>query len=282
MTASRRHARFSLIRLGLLASLVTAAGAAADKREYSFANPTPDALLREMSTDRPDATESPFTLDAGHVQIEMDAANFMHDRSGGGRTRQWGLAPFNLRFGVRQNLEVGVFFAPYIHVSEQTGEGPTTTAHGSGDTTLRAKLNFWGNDGGPTALGLLVDLKLPTAARGLGNERFESAITLPFTFELGGGWKGGAMTLIEIIHTGAGGYRPVWGNTITFGHDITKEVGGYLELTSSAGDGRYAVTCNVGFTRRVDANTQFDCGVTFGISRAAPDVGLFAGVSRRF
>jgi hypothetical protein len=26
-----------------------------------------------------------------------------------------------------------------------------------GDTTLRVKLNFWGNDGGPTAFGMMVD-----------------------------------------------------------------------------------------------------------------------------
>ena len=90
------------------------------------------------------------------------------------------------------------------------------------------------------------------------------------------------MTLIEIVHTGAGGYRPVWGNTITFGHEVAKDTGAYLELTSSAGDGPHVATFNTGITRRIDVNTQFDCGVTLGIARAAPDMGLFAGVSRRF
>ena len=144
--------RLSVARVLLLTPLVAVA-LAADKSAYSFINPTPDALLREMSTDRPDSTESPFTVDAGRVQIEMDMVNFTHDRSGGDRTREWGLAPFNLRLGLRHNFEVGVFVAPFIHVTEEPAGGPKTTMRGIGDTTLRAKFNFWGNDDGPTALG---------------------------------------------------------------------------------------------------------------------------------
>ena len=35
--------------------------------------------MREMSTDRPDKTESPYTVDAGHFQIEWDLFNFERD-----------------------------------------------------------------------------------------------------------------------------------------------------------------------------------------------------------
>src|SRR5688572_5942243 len=41
------------------------------KSHYHLFNPTPRAQMREMSTDRPDQTESPYTVDAGHVQVEM-------------------------------------------------------------------------------------------------------------------------------------------------------------------------------------------------------------------
>jgi hypothetical protein len=33
------------------------------------------APLHELSTDRPDRTESPYTVDRGRVQVEMDFAN---------------------------------------------------------------------------------------------------------------------------------------------------------------------------------------------------------------
>ena len=43
-----------------------------DKSGYNLFNPTPDEYMREMSPDRPDKTDSPFTVDAGHFQLEMD------------------------------------------------------------------------------------------------------------------------------------------------------------------------------------------------------------------
>src|SRR5207247_8308607 len=43
-----------------------------DKRHYTLFNPTPRELMREMNTDRPDKTESPYTVDAGHFQVEAD------------------------------------------------------------------------------------------------------------------------------------------------------------------------------------------------------------------
>jgi hypothetical protein len=35
-----------------------------DKSQFHLFNPTPKALMRELSTDRPDQTESPYTVDA--------------------------------------------------------------------------------------------------------------------------------------------------------------------------------------------------------------------------
>jgi hypothetical protein len=68
-----------------------------DKRGYTLSNPTPAAALREMSTGRPDKTGSPYTVDAGHFQIEMDPANFTcdHDTAAGANTftRAWNVAP---------------------------------------------------------------------------------------------------------------------------------------------------------------------------------------------
>ena len=65
----------------------TRTAAAPDKSTYNLFNPTPRELMREMSTDRPDQTESPYTVDAGHFQMEMDfvKATFDRDKSGGRR-----------------------------------------------------------------------------------------------------------------------------------------------------------------------------------------------------
>ena len=254
----------------------------ADKSAYTFFHPTPDALLRELATDRPDATEGPFTVDAGRVQVEMDFANTTRNRRDGVRTAGWEVAPFNLRLGLTRNVELGVLVTPWQRETEQPRVGPKEKRSGFGDTTVRGKLNLGGNDGGPLAWGLMADLKRPTASGGVSNGTCEGALTLPVAFELGGGWGGGAMTLVELRYTGGGQYRAVWGNTVTVGHDITEKLGGFVELTSVAGDGAHGATCNGGLTYALGRDVQLDGGVNVGISRGAPDVQFFAGISRRF
>src|SRR3954470_5336499 len=138
---------WSLIAAGLL--LGRAAGAAApapvsDKSAYALFNPTPSALLREFSTDRPDATESPFTVDAGHTQLELSFASFTRNRLDGDRTREWEIAPFNLRLGVTSNFEAGIFVSPYVRRVEQPRAGARETRSGLGDVVLRGKINLWG------------------------------------------------------------------------------------------------------------------------------------------
>lgn len=281
MNSFRLHRLFSLLILWSAAALA-AAVPTPDKSGYTLANPVPVALLREMATDRPDVTESPFTIDAGHVQLEMDFVNFTRSRLDGVRTTELGMAPFNLRLGVLNNLEAGIFIAPYVRRTETPRGGPRETRSGAGDITLRGKFNFFGNDGGGMACGLIADLTLPSAARGLGSEKTEGALRLPLAFDLAGGWDGGAMTSVELHHRETGGYQTLWNNTVTISHALTKAVSFYCELTSSAGDGPHVAAFDVGLAWKLDANTQLDCGTNLGLSRQADDVLLFAGLSRRF
>ncbi|MSU50969.1 MAG: transporter [Opitutus sp.] len=245
------------------------------------AAPATGGGLRELNTDRPDATESPFTVDAGHLQLEMDATTYTRNRLDGVRTTEWVFAPLNLRYGVTPNFEAGIFLTPHVRVTEQARSGPKTTMRGVGDTTVRAKINFWGNNGGGGAFGLIADLKLPTAADGIGNDKVEGALTFPVAVEIGAGWEGGAMTTVEWVQTGAG-RRAVWANTLTFARELTPDTGAFLELTSAAGDGAHVATFNCGLTRKLGANVQLDCGVNIGLSRTAPDLSVFAGVTRRY
>jgi len=274
------------IRISVLHCVVVACATAVepahDKRSYSWANPVPEEKLREMSTDRPDTTESPFTVDPGHVQLEMDFGSYTRDDSGGDRVTEWEAAPFNLRFGISSGFEAGFFIVPFRLEEEESRENPGVRRSGIGDVTLRAKWNFFGNDEGETALGLIADVKLPTASDDMDNGKLEGAIALPVAFALPGGWDGAAMTLIEAVYTDGREYRPVWSNTITAGHDLSDNMGAFVELTSSTGNGPHVATFNGGVTRRFGPNLQYDAGVNLGLSNAAADFGVFIGMARRF
>ena len=60
-----------------------------------------------------------------------------------------------------QLFELGLFISPYLRETEQPRDGATEAMAGAGDLGLRAKWNFWGNDTGRTAFGLIVDATLP-------------------------------------------------------------------------------------------------------------------------
>jgi len=47
-----------------------------DKDSYALFDPAPFPYPREISLAQPDKTDSPFTVDAGHFQLEMDYVSF--------------------------------------------------------------------------------------------------------------------------------------------------------------------------------------------------------------
>ena len=72
-----------LPRLAVGAAMLAAtadAASSADKSQYSLFNPMPDRLLRDLTTDRPDITESPFTVDAARIQIETNLFGYFRSR----------------------------------------------------------------------------------------------------------------------------------------------------------------------------------------------------------
>lgn len=174
----------------------------ADKSAYNLFNPTPVALLRELSTDRPDKTESPYTVDAGHIQLEADFANYTGDHDNGVETDAFNVAPFNFKIGLLNNVDVQIVFDSYIHERVRDRAARTTeTTSGVGDLTTRLKINLWGNDGGKTAFAIMPFVKAPTNSHGLGNNAVEGGVILPLAVELPGGFGLGLMTEFDFCAT---------------------------------------------------------------------------------
>jgi hypothetical protein len=280
--------RFLHAGVGLL--LLTETAVAAGKSGYSLANPTPRNLLRELSTDRPDQTESPYTVDAGRFQIEIDFVHHgsHHDTSGGGdvHRRDWSVAPVNLKVGLTNRVDLQLLIDPQVNSRvEDRIAGTTDRASGFGDVVTRLKVNFWGNDGGSTAFALMPFVKWPLAASGIRNGETEGGIIFILGFELPAGWSSAAMTEVDFVSDGTGGRATEWINTITFAHDLTARLGGYLEFVAVTGDApgfKWQGQFDAGLTYALDDNTQLDLGCNFGVTDSAPDYQPFVGLSRRF
>ncbi len=271
--------------------LLAAEQASADKSLFYLFNPTPRSLLREMSTDRPDRTEAPFTVDAGHFQVEMDVLNYSYDRYNpervDTRAESVAIAPMNLKLGLLNQVDFQVILESYTSTRIHGRTTGTVEEHrGFGDVLTRLKINLWGNDGGSTALGVMPFLKLPTNQDRLGNDSVEGGLIFPFAAELPFGWGVGTMFEVDFNRDErGGGYHAEYINTITVGHGIVGRLAGYIEFFSaiSAESGAdWIGTFNVGFTYGRTEDIQLDAGVNLGVTRAGEDINPFIGISFRF
>lgn len=264
---------------------------AADKSQYHLFNPTPRELMRAMSTDRPDLTESAHTVDAGHFQLEADLVNFSHDHDTAGsadtKVDAWTAGAINLKAGLLNWMDLQLVLDAYSHVTtEDRVAGTKVRQSGLGDFTTRVKMNLWGNDGGTTALAVMPFVKFPTNQDDLGNDKVEGGLIIPFGMELPGGWSLGVMTEFDFVRNNAdSGYRTDFVNSLVLGHDLIGKLGGYVEffsVVSSESGHPWVGVLGLGLAYAVTDDLQLDGGVNLGLTRSAEDINPFLGVSWRF
>ncbi len=258
-----------------------------DKSGYNLFRPTPGGLMREMATDRPDKTESAYTVDAGHYQFEMDLLSYTYDRSDVETLEAWAIAPINLKVGVLNNVDLHLVVESYnIQRTNDRSTNSSTRLSGFGDLLLRCKTNLWGNDGGPTALAVMPFVKLPTNQNGLGNRAVEGGIIFPFAMDLPADWGFGAQAEVDYIQdSGSSDYHGEFINTVTVSHDIVGKLGGYVELFSNVSAERGAkwiATFDFGFTYAITPNIQLDAAMNVGLTSAADDLNPVIGLSMRY
>ena len=116
----------------LLAPAVLVAGAVPTRREptrtdksvFNLFNPAPAEFLRSLDTDGPGSTESPYTVDAGHFQVEMTLVGHTSDRASfDGVTQRfeaWAIAPVNLKIGLLNHLGAQLLLTNTATSSRQT------------------------------------------------------------------------------------------------------------------------------------------------------------------
>lgn len=229
--------------------------------------------LREMSTDRPDTTESPQTVDAGHFQIE--ASFFDYSRDSGADT--WVFGQLNLKAGVTRNSDVQLVLETW---TDGDGDEPRS---GFGDLTLRWKQNLRGNDGGITSLALMPYVTVPTGTKVSAGE-WQGGLIAPLGITVSDRVYIGLMTEVDVVHDeDSGDHEVEWLNSATLSLGLTEKTGVYLELVGISGaDTDFQALFDTGITYAVSENLILDAGVRIGLNRAAEDFGVFTGMSIRF
>lgn len=245
--------------------------------------------LRDFSTDRPDVSESPFTIDPGHIQVETTLIGYARSRAdaAGVVTDSFEFGTTNLRIGVSKQLELNLVWQPYGIADPRRG-GPTE--RGIGSATVRAKYNLWGNERterpGDTALALLPYVTIPTDdGNGISDSEASFGLIIPFAVALGDGFGLGLNAAAEFTRPDrATPYDAALLASASLAYEITDKLGTYGEAVwqfSRAGEGDI-VTLNTGLTFGFAENWQLDAGVNVGVSSAADPIAPFIGIAARF
>jgi hypothetical protein len=247
----------------------------------------PDDLLRELDTDRPDKTNSPHTLDAGHFQIETGLATFTGNTDADVRTRSWSWIDTDARVGLTNWAELQLEL-PLYESTHDTDLASHATQHsrGIGDLEVVLKTNFWGNDAGATAGGMEFFIETPTGADGIGNGEVGGGAIFLFDVQLPGDFDLGINNGFGIAaNDGAGGHHGDIVNSVSLSHAIVGPLSAYLEFFSSVPtqhSGDWDGTVDVGSMLTIGRNFQLDAGLNFGVTHGADDLQPFLGASYRF
>jgi hypothetical protein len=270
------------------------ASALPDKSFFTLLNPTPDAQLRDMDTDRPNFTNTPHTIDAGHFQVEIGIMDYAYDRDnsseGDLRSYDVGFGQFNLRIGVLNELELNMAIDAFeTDRTTITSSEATSRASGFGDTTIGVKLNLWGNEGGDsagyTALAIQPQFKLPTARSGVGNGKFEFSLAAPFLANLPAGFHLGLQPGVSYErNSGNNGYVAGFPGSISVDRVLFGGLDVYLEYFVDATTERHLAapqTVDIGGTYPLSKNIVLDAGINLGVNRASKNVEVLTGISIR-
>lgn len=85
------------------------------KQKYNLFHATPKDSLREMDPDRPNVTESPYTVDAGHIQYEADFLRYEYKTTSESKERALLYNYFNIKLGLTNSLAVQLLVQTYAH-----------------------------------------------------------------------------------------------------------------------------------------------------------------------
>ncbi len=215
-----------------------------------------------IATDRPDFTDSPYTIQTGIVQAELGAT---YERSGGADAVSG--PELLVRWSPVERVELRFVSPDYVAVDG---------ASGFSDPTLGVKVTL-GETGG-WGFGTIATVLVPIGDSTYSTGGLDPALTLTAARDLtpsvelgtqiGATWD----TAAEQINLGA---------TLVVGTSLTDHLGTFLEVAADALQDDPALTLHHGYTYGLSPDVQVDLHAGVGLTSGAPDFLIGAGLSVR-
>ncbi len=230
--------------------------------------------IAPIEPDRPDVTNGTNIVDTGLLQVE---AGVQHVRMGTQRSLG---TPLTLRVGLLEWLEARVSTDGFLHQTDTS-----SSVNGAGNVQLGAKVRLFADPGGVPVLSVLPTVTIPVASagKGLGSGDYD------FTLAVLTGTDLKQTSHIDINYgigaIGAGQGQPHFVQhlvSVSISHSLTEQFSPYVEgywFSKQDAAGGQVLTVDTGAIHAFTARWAVDGGVSFGLTTAAPDASVFAGVS---
>jgi hypothetical protein len=243
------------------------------------------AAAQPICTDRPAKANAVCTVTAGRVQIESSLGGWSLSQAHGVRTESLSLGSSVVKLGLTNTSDLQLAITPYARLATKQA-GSRASVSGFGDMLVRYKQRLT-DDGAKVQVAAIPFIKLPTATHGLGNDQFEGGLALPVSFPLSGP---ATMTLgpeVDLLADGDGhGRHPAVVNLVNISGPIGPKLTLAGELWTNfnfdpTGTIKQA-SADLALAYAFSQDLQVDAGGNLGLTRATPDVELYAGASIRF
>jgi len=236
----------------------------ANVKDYHLFNPVPKNAMRDFSIDRPDVTESPISVDAGHFQFEGDMYKWTGARQGK-EDRTINVFSGLYKMGLTHSWDIHIGIEMYNIYQDADGN---TQEKGYGNTTIRLKHNFWGNDGDTqTALGMIPYVTFPTSPV---DEDILYGLAFPFSYGLSDNLDAGAQFQFDFAPDEKGNYVMSYLQTLVLGGSLVGNFDFYVEGTGVFSQGPTIYLANGGLIYNVNNNLKIDVATNIGLVKEAP------------
>ena len=255
-----------------------------DKRQFSLRSPTPRRFMRPMVPDRPGITESPYSVDAGHVQYETDMLRLLTRREGTtyGRDLYVNHALAKVGLSDRTDFQLGLDTYTDTRNYDEADPAQTQEYRGLGDVRLRLKHTLVGDDNSRWAMGLIGSVTLPTGGP-RGDGAVEFGAVLPVVYQLTKPWSIGGQAAAQIYWDRDARTRYVqFTPTLTTDYQFTKLVQAFVEVVGykDVRQAGWRSSVNTGVQLDVSDNVQLDFGTHLPLTNSV-DREYFLGLSFR-
>lgn len=220
-------------------------------------------------------TESPYTIKPGSFQLRVDAIELKINDDVPGSYAGLATGRTLLSIGLTNEFDIQVGAELFMSRRYTTSGDLVEKDSGFGDLYARFKWTVWRDDEVGAAMAILPYAKIPTNSGGVGNDSVEGGLIVPVSWDLIGGFQGGAMFQWDLRRNDADdGYDSFWYVSMMARKNVFSALALYGEFTTSAnsaGFDRWTGSLGGGATLQITSGIQLDYSIQRGIGSETDD-----------